>query len=532
MKKAIKINISGLIFHIDEDAYEKLNAYIKSVELYFLDKAGGKEIIDDIEARIAELFQARTDNQKQVITTGHVDEIVGIMGDPSVFVEAAEEDPEEPNIAPGSEKRRSAPGPKRLYRDPDNAVFGGVCGGLGAYFGMDPVWFRILFVILLIAGYGVWGLVYIVLWIAVPKAITISQRLEMKGARVTVSNIQKSAREEFDGVKASFRNLEKTEGYKQASSAVEEIFQVLGRVLAAILKVVVILIGVVLIFAGVVSLMAFLGVFVFSSPLLPQWLNVEIFPLNRFFAAFIDPTNLTVMLVALFIAVIIPLISIIYGGIKLAFQVNSRDRGLGMTALVIWIVSISVLFSMGFVEGRKFAFQETYRENIILTAPEGRTLYLQLNERVSSSSIDEIAWFDQPSRGMYFEPGRDIYYSRPALNIRYARIDAPELVIERSARGSSSLQAQRNAGKISYNWRQEDSVLIFDNYLAIEPGNQWRFEEVTLQLNLPEDQQIHIGGRMDRIIGFARMAELKNKSELTGRKWRMTREGLMPALNQ
>jgi phage shock protein PspC (stress-responsive transcriptional regulator) len=532
MKKAIKINISGLIFHIDEDAYEKLNAYIKSVELYFLDKAGGKEIIDDIEARIAELFQTRTDNQKQVITIGHVNEVVEIMGDPSIFVEVAEEDEEAPVISSGSEKRRSAPGPKRLYRDPDNAVLGGVCGGLGAYFGIDPVWIRILFVILLIAGYGVWGLVYIVLWIAVPKAVTISQRLEMRGARVTVSNIEKTVKEEYEGVKTNFKNLEKTEGYKQATSAVEEIFQVLGRILAAILKVALVLIGVALIFAGVVSLMAFLGVFVFSSPLLPQWLNVEIFPLNRFFAAFVDPTNLTVMLIALFIAVIIPLISIIYGGIKLAFQVRSRDRGLGMTALVIWIVAISVLFSMGFVEGRKFAFHETSRENVSLSVTAGRPLYIRLNEKVSIASIDEIAWFDQPSRGMYFEPGREIYYSRPELNIRYSRIEVPELVIERSARGASRLQAERNAGKISYNWRQEDSILILDNFLALEPGGQWRFEEITLQLNLPEDQHVHIGDRMDRIIGSARMAERRSNSVLTGRKWRMTREGLMPAVNQ
>jgi hypothetical protein len=106
MKKAIKINISGVIFHIDEDAYEKLNAYIKSIELYFLDKEGGKEIVDDIEARIAELFQSRTDNQKQVITIGHVNEVIGIMGDPSDFVEAAEEVEEPVDEAAGEEKKR------------------------------------------------------------------------------------------------------------------------------------------------------------------------------------------------------------------------------------------------------------------------------------------------------------------------------------------------------------------------------------------------------------------------------------------
>ncbi len=531
MKKAIKINISGVIFHIDEDAYEKLNAYIKSIELYFLDKEGGKEIVDDIEARIAELFQSRTDNQKQVITIGHVNEVIGIMGDPSDFVEAAEEAVEPADEAAGEGKKKIAPGPRRLYRDPDNSVFGGVCGGLGAYFGIDPVWIRILFVILLIAGYGVWGLVYIVLWIAVPRAVTISQKLEMKGERVTVSNIEKTVKEEYEGVKANFKKFEKTEGYSQASSAVEEIFQVLGRILTVLLRVVAVLVGVVLVFAGFIILMTFLGMFVFGSPLIPGWFNGDIFNVNEFFSAFIDPTSLTIMLVALSLAVLIPLVAIIYGGIKLVFQLRTRDGGLGLVTLVIWIVAVSVLFSMAFAEGRKFAFEETSRENVIISAPAGSPLYLQLNERASPASIEEIAWFDKPKRGMYIEQRREIYYARPALVIRHAQVEAPELVIVRKARGSSRLQAERNADRISYNWAQEDSLLIFDNLLALEPGAQWRFEEITLHLNLPENQQIHVGDRMERIISSARSVERRSISSLTGKKWRMTREGLEPALS-
>jgi hypothetical protein len=369
------------------------------------------------------------------------------------------------------------------------------------------------------------------LWIAVPRAVTISQKLEMKGERVTVSNIEKTVKEEYEGVKANFKKFEKTEGYSQASSAVEEIFQVLGRILTVLLEGCGRADRCGARFRGFIILMTFLGMFVFGSPFIPGWFNGDIFPVNEFLSAFIDPTSLTIMLVALLFAVLIPLIAIIYGGIKLVFQLRTRDGGLGLVALVIWIVAVSVLFSMAFVEGRKFAFKETSRENVIITTPPGSTLYLQLNERVSPASIEEIAWFDKPSRGMYFEQRREIYYARPALSIRHAQVEAPELVIERKARGSSRLQAERNADRISYSWAQEDSILIFDNLLALEPGAQWRFEEITLHLNLPENQRIHVGDRMERIITSARTVERRSISSLTGKKWRMTREGLEPALS-
>lgn len=520
MKKAIKINLSGVIFHIDEDAYEKLNHYLKSVELYFTGKAGGKEIVDDIESRIAELFQSRTDNQKMVITIGHVNEVIEIMGDPSDFVEEAEEDEEQSAEGTGGEKKRIVTGPRRLYRDPESSVFGGVCGGLGAYFGIEPVWIRILFVILLIAGYGAWGLVYIILWIAVPRAATVSQRLEMRGERVTLSSIEKTVKEEYDGVKENFKNIEKTRGYKQASSAVEEIFQVLGRIIVVLLKVVAVLIGVAMVFAGFVALLAFTGVFVFSSPFVFGWFDGDFHSLSQLLSAFVEPVNLTIILVALFIAVAIPLFAIIYGGIKLAFQLRTRDSGFGIAALVIWIISLSVLFSMSIVEARKFSHTGISQETVVLDPVPGNILYLELNERVRPESLEEAGWFTKPLRGMYFEPESEIYYAHPSLSIRYGQFDNPRLSIERSARGSSPLRAEINAESISYNWTQTDSLLVFDDLFAAAQPEQWRFEEVILRLNLPEGHHVNIGDNMERIIMSSGTNGSRSFSSFPGKYWR------------
>ena len=197
MKTTIKINLSGQIFTLDEDAYQVLKDYLDSISKRFRDTEEGIEIIGDIESRIAELFQEKISEKKQVITIEDVRNIISIMGTPEDILdedEAAEEE----------QSRRSANGKKtrKLYRDPDNMAIGGVCSGLGAYFGIENWLMRLLWVILFFAtGGGLIFILYIVLWIAVPKAMTVAEKLEMRGEKVTVSNIEKTIKEEYETVK-------------------------------------------------------------------------------------------------------------------------------------------------------------------------------------------------------------------------------------------------------------------------------------------------------------------------------------------
>ena len=142
MKRTLTINISGTVFNIDEDAYEKLQAYLLDINRYFGSDPEGREIIMDIEARIAELFQEKTKTGGNVVTIQHVDEVIEVMGRPSDFAAEEEEDEE-----PTTQKKRTFHTGKRLYRDPEHQVLGGVCGGLGAYFNIDPVIFRLAFVL-------------------------------------------------------------------------------------------------------------------------------------------------------------------------------------------------------------------------------------------------------------------------------------------------------------------------------------------------------------------------------------------------
>ena len=187
MKITESINLAGLIFIIDQDALVKLQHYLNSIERFFAIKEEGKEVVADIEGRISELFGTKINKQKEVITIGDVDEIIGIMGMPEEFMNDVQEEPKAKSY------KYVNTNPKRLYRNPDDKVLAGVSGGIGAFFNLDPVIFRILFVLAAIFS-GIGFLIYIILWIVLPEAGSFAQKLEMKGYQANVSNIHQSVK--------------------------------------------------------------------------------------------------------------------------------------------------------------------------------------------------------------------------------------------------------------------------------------------------------------------------------------------------
>jgi phage shock protein PspC (stress-responsive transcriptional regulator) len=198
MKRTFTINISSNVFHIEEDAYEVLQKYMINLKNHFGESEEGKEIESDIEARIAEIFAEKSSGGKNAVTLEWVNLVMATIGTPESITD--EMGDEEPQV-----KRK-----RRLYRDPQETVLGGVCGGLAAYFNLDPVITRIIFVILTLITTGVGVLAYIILWIAVPQAINTAQRLEMRGQEVTVKNIEKFIQEEAQAVKESYNKFRKS----------------------------------------------------------------------------------------------------------------------------------------------------------------------------------------------------------------------------------------------------------------------------------------------------------------------------------
>lgn len=196
MKKTNHVNIGGMVFTIDEDAYQRLAIYLDAVEAHFRDSGERQEIMGDIESRIAELLKKRM-GSREVVVMEDIVEIIGILGDPEEFGGSDDRQAEK-------WKERHSRSYRRMYRDPDHRILGGVCAGMGAYWQIDPVLLRIAFLIAFF-GFGIGFLIYLLLWIVLPPARTTAEKLEMRGEPVTFENIGKFVKEEFGQVKKNIK---------------------------------------------------------------------------------------------------------------------------------------------------------------------------------------------------------------------------------------------------------------------------------------------------------------------------------------
>lgn len=260
MKKTININLAGFVFYIDEDAYETLQKYLNNIRTYLGNTEGREEIIDDIESRIAELF---SEKQKQVITLVEVNEIIEVMGQPEDYM--TEEEFEETTFQQPN---------KRLFRDPDNTVLGGVCSGVGHYLKIDAVWIRLIFLAMLWSGLSI--LFYFVLWAIIPKAETTAQKLEMKGKAATLSNIEDYVRKGYENVKDDFKNVDfKGAGEKAKRGAsgffaflgelISKLFSALGKILSFIASILGKLLGVIILVITVALIIVLTISFIIGS---------------------------------------------------------------------------------------------------------------------------------------------------------------------------------------------------------------------------------------------------------------------------
>jgi phage shock protein PspC (stress-responsive transcriptional regulator) len=519
MKKAIKINLSGIIFHIDDDAYEKLKLYLDTISRHFSDKQESKEIIDDIESRIAELFQERITAENQVITLKIVNEVIDIMGNPEDIADTGEGT---------DEKKRSFhesyASSKRLYRDPENSVIAGVCGGLAAYFGVDPVIFRLLFVIFFFAG-GASILVYVILWIVLPRAETAAQKLEMRGEKVNVSNLEKKIREEYENVKENVKEgvsrAKSSEAYKKAQSGASDFFEVLGRILLVFVKVILIIIGTSLVIAGIgiligVITLPFVGIHLFPF----ESYN---FSLGDLLLPFTDPVSVTLLTVSITLLILIPVAAMIYGLVKLIFNIKTSSRGLGIGALTLWLVC---LFSIiGIVAFESANYSDFGRESLSQELlPGSDTLFIEMNGDQEEYLQDE-SLIDLNDKWFLLEDAK-AYYGRITIDIEKATGDSFVLEIEKESKGRTWDNAKENAAHIDYAFRSRENTLILDPYYSVKLDYKWRFPRVETTLRVPEGKVVVLGRETrDYLEGIHNVDHLSDWN-MAGKSWEMTGEGL------
>ena len=336
MKKTYNINLGGIVFHIDEDAYELLDKYLSNLRIHFSKEEGAEEIVHDMELRISELFSERLYEKKQVITLKDVEEIIAQMGKPEEFSEDTTQDT--------NEYIKEEKGPKRLFRDPDNKVIGGVCSGIAAYLGWDVTAVRIIFIALALPFILNGSLIlngvviaYIIAWIIIPEANTATEKLSMKGMKVNVENIGKTVTDGFEKVNAYVKSDKPRSILHKIGEA---IVSVVGFLVKAVLVIAAICFTPVLFILLVVCfslLMAAIGVI--GS--LPAFFY-HAMPVVDWSVVTSSPVPTTLLAVSGILVIGIPIVGFIhflmstFGGWK-AMPFAAR-----MTLLVLWLIALGV----------------------------------------------------------------------------------------------------------------------------------------------------------------------------------------------
>jgi phage shock protein PspC (stress-responsive transcriptional regulator) len=529
MKKTFTININGSIFHIDEDAFEKLQKYLHMLNKHFSADIEGQEILQDIEARIAELLIEKTSNKVEVVTDAMVDEVIARMGKPEDFMEPGEEEqagkaaPEEGQAKTDEPKTR-----RRLYRDGENRVLGGVCSGLGAYFNIDMVILRIIFVLAFFLGVGASFIIYLVLWIAVPKAKTTAQRLEMKGKEATVSNIEKSIKEEVNEIGESYHRFVHSPSGEKGMTRAQQFGDVLAGVLRVALRILILLLGLALIIGGIVGLIGFVtsmaigNSFLHGGPWHFGW-NSDL-DMATLLSNFVSPGAFTISVISISLLAGIPILLILFIGTKLLFRYKTNNKLIGLGAFGLWLVALVTLIIVAVNQVGNFEKQTSQTITQKVDCRPCKTLYLETSDDLYQSLIDNEISLDRMKIATV--NGQQKILGHPRFTIEKSSSDEYLLLIKKQARGSSTEDAQENVKQIDYNFSVKDSILAFDPYYFLKDRAKWRDQEVMITLKIPEGKSVFLDKKMTDIIYDIENTENMWDGDMVGKTWTMTPDGL------
>jgi phage shock protein PspC (stress-responsive transcriptional regulator) len=518
MKKTLTINISGSIFHIDEDAYEQLQSYLHSLTSHYGTNEEGKEILSDIESRIAEIFNEKLSSKEEVVNIDMVENTIDIMGRPEEIFEN-DDDSHEEATSFSSEKKQK----RRLYRDPEKRVFGGVCSGLASYLGIDVVVIRLLFALFVFIGYGTSFLLYFILWIAVPKALTTSQRLEMKGKKVNISNIEETIKEEYNEVKDNFNRM-KDKSSPHVRDTFDKGVDFIGSTLRLLLKIFVIIAGIGFIVAGLISLIGFVSSMIFAHSVLPSFIDMSL-PGTILPQIFFDGTNVTLFTIGIIMIVGIPIALLIFAGSKLIFRYKTNNKLIGLSALALWIIGIFVVVSLGITQARNYSKKSSnVTETTALKTFQNDTLYLSCSDNIDYDwRVNNIHLNDMK---IVVVNDDEVLIGEPTLDIERSFSDEFEIKIRKKALGKSTKNANENTEDIIYSWEQDGENLNFNQYFTLKEDNAWRNQKLHITVKVPIGKVVYLDQSMKKIIHDIDNVSNTWDYDMLNQKWIMKKEGL------
>lgn len=523
MKKTVIINLGGFAYNIDEDAYELLEAYLTELKEKLGNSSEAAETLKDIEERASELVSEKLKGA-EVVNIEMVEEIISQLGNPDEIAGVhSASDSESSEQAPQSEKSR-----RRLYRSTDGSFIAGVCSGMAEYFAVDPLVFRILFIVLFFAkGFGLFA--YLIFWIATPRALTPKQKLEMRGDPVTLENLGNTIKEEMNNVKKNIQNSD-------AQGTLDKIINVLGKIAFVFLQFFVVLFKVLGIIIGIVLVASMLFLFVvlvnvmFFGGVGMEFIASDFmgFSIAEFMASMFEVSAGSWITIPIFLVIAIPVVGLIYGGIRIIFRFKANDGVIGGIAAIAWVLSAIILAFTFFSQGRSLSIRESQQISINLdelSMPK-RTIYLNAH--------DSSSWFSNSSDQMYrffdysiaSNNGEHRIVGSPSLIILRTDNEKPSLELVKNARGITHSDAVQNATDIIYSYQIADTMLTISPKFLIPEGVKWKGQKMVVKLYLPNGYAVNIDSSLQDMLETEQPHSSYWPDEMVNKTWRMTPNGL------
>ncbi|WMN07155.1 PspC domain-containing protein [Marivirga arenosa] len=578
MKKNISINIGGIIFHIEEDGFDKLKNYLDAINRYFSDFKDSQEIISDIENRIAEIFLAKLKEDKQVIELEDVEALMITLGSIEDFKKAEETDeafeenttesyesqasegerklyrdtkryifggvaagianyfsidvlwirllfivgflgliPFQPTSAiifigyilmwiflPANPNLKEDDKVKKLYRSEENRVIGGVAKGLAAYFGTDVAIIRILFVLLLIPG-GAGLIIYLVLWFITPSAKTVTEKMQMEGTPITLSNIEKN-------IKSSLKVEDGEESllvkillfpFRLIAIILTGLAKILGPLVNFLVEAARIVLGIVLTVVGLSSAVTSIVLLIISQGLL---IDASIFNFFDIPPQLIANTFSAELIIVVFLLSLIPALFLAVAGISVMARKWLMNRTVAFSLIAIWFVSL--ITGAFLIPAQVMEFKSD--GEVVITEE------YNLNNKVAVLKLNEVGYED---------------YDVTDLKIRGYEGDVYKLEKRFKAQGSTRVEASENAEKVSHNVElKSDSILWFDSNIQFQEDAPFRGQRLDMTLYVPYGQEFEMGRKMRHILKNTIYINGYSVSQIPNNRWTFEENGDLKCL--
>ncbi len=386
---------------------------------------------------------------------------------------------------------------RRMFRDPDDKKIGGICGGLGNYFGIDPVWFRIGFLVSFFV-YGSGFLLYLVLWIAIPKARTAAEKLQMKGEPVDINNIERVVKDSFP--KAG-DNINRAGNL--ITDLLKNIFGLVGR-----------FIGFIFVSIGIFCLIL-LFMILFNHEDIGHLTTLSKLALNSSIYWYAK-LGISLILVSFCVMILI-------SGLKLLFNINFKSR-------ILYLI-FGVLFLVGCVFQGIAVSKTVYRFHADASKSERRTFdscpdTLYLHAFPGDTSLVTKKWSMDTDKGScniaFHEDKAVVSVSFQELNIVASKDGKMHIDVYKSARGASKVEAVKHANDLIYLFEVKDNQIWLSNSLTIDESNPFYFQNANIKLKLPAGTIIIADEQISEMIDNSEAYDDESNCSI----YKVTRDGL------